>query len=84
MRHGHEFNLLITASAVALAATGGARFSLDEAFGWADNSSGLWWGVGVAAGSALISFVTLTLGRHPSAPVVEETPEPETIAPHTA
>ena len=34
---GYEFNLLILASAVALAATGPGRFSIDNAFGWADN-----------------------------------------------
>jgi putative oxidoreductase len=81
---GYEYNLLIWSAAVALAATGGARFSLDAAFGWADNLSGLWWGVGVAAGSAAISLVTLTLGRRPSSPPVEATPEGETPAQRAA
>src|SRR5438094_944030 len=57
---GFEFNLLIWASAVAFACTGGARFSLDALFGWADNLGGLWWGVGIAAVSAAISLVTLS------------------------
>jgi putative oxidoreductase len=65
---GYEFNLLIWAAAVALAATGGARYSLDNAFGWADNLSGTWWGVGAAVGSAVVSLVTLVLGRRGASP----------------
>lgn len=61
---GYEYNALICAVAVALAVTGGARFSLDALVGWADNISGLWWGVGVAGLSVLVSAITLTLGRH--------------------
>jgi putative oxidoreductase len=48
---GYEFNLVLWAVAVAVAATGPGRFSLDAALGWADNLSGLWWGVGVLAAS---------------------------------
>jgi putative oxidoreductase len=44
---GYEFNVSLIGGAVALAATGPGRFSLDRAFGWDDNLSGLWWGVGV-------------------------------------
>jgi putative oxidoreductase len=62
---GFEFNLLIIAAATALAATGPGRFSLDRAFGWADNLSGVWWGVGVLGAGALISLLLLTLGRRP-------------------
>jgi hypothetical protein len=51
------------AVAVAVAATGPGRFSIDNAIGWADNISGLWWGVGVAGGAAAISAVTLTVFR---------------------
>ncbi len=56
---GYEFNLVLAAGAVALAATGPGRFSLDRALGWDDNLSGLWWGVGVAvvalvAGGAIL------------------------------
>jgi len=64
---GYEFHLLVLAVAVAIAATGAARFSLDNVIGWADNISGLWWGVGVIAISALVSSITLTLGRRSSA-----------------
>jgi putative oxidoreductase len=73
-RGGYEFNLLIVAAAVAIAATGAARFSLDNLIGWADNISGVWWGVGVIAISVLVSAVTLTVGRLSSAkPAVSET-----------
>lgn len=60
---GFEFNLLLLATAGALAATGGARFSLDALFGWEDSISGPWWGAGVLAVGALVSVVTLILGR---------------------
>jgi putative oxidoreductase len=63
---GYEFNLLVLAAAVAITATGAARFSLDNVVGLADNISGLWWGVGVLALSALVSAVTLTLGHRSS------------------
>jgi putative oxidoreductase len=62
---GFEFNLLIIAAATALAAIGPGRFSLDHAFGWTDNLSGKWWGLGVLAGGALITFLLLTVGRRP-------------------
>jgi putative oxidoreductase len=62
---GFEFNLLIIAGATALAAIGPGRFSLDHALGWDDNLSGAWWGVGVLAAGALISFLLLTVGRQP-------------------
>jgi putative oxidoreductase len=62
---GFEFNLLIVSAAAALAATGPGRFSLDRAFGWADNLSGVWWGVGVLGAGAVIASVLLTLGRRP-------------------
>jgi putative oxidoreductase len=61
---GYELNLGILAVAVGIAATGPGRFSLDRLIGWDDNLSGVWWGVGVLGCAALISLVTLTLGRH--------------------
>jgi len=74
-RGGYEFNLLVVAAAVAMAATGAARFSLDNLIGWVDNISGLWWGVGVIAVGVLVSSVTLTIGRHSSAePAVSAAP----------
>jgi putative oxidoreductase len=67
---GYEFNLLIWSSAVALAAIGAGRFSLDNLIGWEDSISGLWWGVGVLGLSLLASAVTLTVGRRSSEPTV--------------
>jgi putative oxidoreductase len=60
---GIEFPLTLAAAAVAVAATGPGRFSIDNAIGWAGNISGLWWGVGVAGAAAAISAVTLTIFR---------------------
>jgi len=71
---GYEFNLNLWAAAVAIAAIGPGRFSLDALIGWADNISGLWWGVGVAGLSVLVSAVTLTLGRRHEEPL--ETVQP--------
>jgi putative oxidoreductase len=62
---GFEFNLLIIAAAAALAATGPGRFSLDRAFGWADNLSGVWWGVAVLGAGSISSLFLSTLGRRP-------------------
>ena len=60
---GYELNLGILAVAVGIAATGPGRFSLDRLIGWDGSLSGAWWGVGVLGGAALISLLTLTLGR---------------------
>jgi putative oxidoreductase len=61
---GFEHNLGILAVAVGIAATGPGRFSLDRLAGWDGRISGVWWGVGVLGAGALISLLTLTLGRH--------------------
>src|SRR6266513_1552510 len=47
MAQGYEFNLVLLAVVVALAATGPGRYSIDHAFGWDDNLSGAIWGVAV-------------------------------------
>jgi putative oxidoreductase len=60
---GFEFNTLILAASIALAATGPGRFAIDHAIGWDDNISGLWWGVGVPGAAVVTSLLTLTLGR---------------------
>jgi putative oxidoreductase len=60
---GYEFNLTLLAVAVAIAATGPGRFSVDRAIGWDDNLNGVWWGVGVLVAGAAIAFLTLTVGR---------------------
>jgi putative oxidoreductase len=73
---GYEFNLTLWGAAVAVAATGPGRFSLDHAFGWDDNISGLWWGVGVLALSLAGGLLVLaTKGTPPPPP-----PEPDAAA----
>lgn len=63
---GYEFNLSLIAAVVAVATIGPGRFSLDRAFGWDDNLSGLWWGVGVVVVAALgAAFVLTALRRQP-------------------
>jgi putative oxidoreductase len=66
---GYEFNLALWAVAVSIAAIGAGRFSFDTLIGWADNISGLWWGVAVAALSTLVASFTLTLGRRHERPM---------------
>ena len=65
---GYEFNLLIWATAGAIAAIGAGRFSLDRRIGWEDNISGAWWGLGVLGLSLLVSALTLTIGRSQADP----------------
>jgi putative oxidoreductase len=64
---GYEYNLVLWTVAVAVSATGPGRFSLDHAFGWADNLSGVWWSVGVAVLSFVGAAMVLAL-RVPAAP----------------
>ena len=67
-KQGYEFNLVLIGASVALAATGPGRFSLDRAFGWDDNLSGLWWGVGVAVVAlATGAFILTALRQAPEA-----------------
>jgi putative oxidoreductase len=65
---GSELELAYLVFAVALAATGPVRFSLDRAIGWDDDITGLWWAVGVLVAAAAASFVTLTVLRQKPAP----------------
>jgi putative oxidoreductase len=58
---GYEFNLVLWTVAVAVAAGGPGRFSLDAALGWVDNLSGVWWGVGVLVASLVAGAVVLAL-----------------------
>ena len=62
---GYEFNLVLWAASIAVAATGPGRFSLDRAFGWDDNLSGVWWGVGVLALSLAGGALVLASRRKP-------------------
>ena len=61
---GIEFPLALATVAVAVAATGPGRFSIDRLIGWDVNISGVWWGVGVAAAALAISCLTVTVFRH--------------------
>ena len=71
---GYEFNLLIWASAVAIAASGPGRFSIDGALNWVEHLSGLWWGVGVAAASLAAGAVVLS--QRDEQPPAEDTDAP--------
>jgi putative oxidoreductase len=64
---GSELEIAYLTVAVGLAAIGGARFSIDRALGWDDELSGLWCGVGAFGAAAIVSLLTLTLGRTRSA-----------------
>jgi putative oxidoreductase len=65
---GYEFNLTLLSVAVAVAATGPGRFSVDRALGWDDNLSGLWWGVGVLAAGLTAGLLNATALRTRPAP----------------
>jgi putative oxidoreductase len=69
---GSELELTYLTVAVALAATGPGRFSLDHAIGWDDNISGVWWGVAALVAAAVVSAVTLALFH--SRPIPTEAP----------
>jgi len=69
---GLEFPFTLATVAVAVAATGPGRFSIDRLIGWDDNISGVWWGAGVAAAALAISFLTVTVLRHRQ--VIQEQP----------
>ena len=75
---GFEYNLLIIAAALAIAATGPGRFSLDNAFGWAGSISGAWWALAVGVLAVAVAAVTLTVGRRGPAPARAE---PSTAVP---
>jgi putative oxidoreductase len=58
---GYEFNLVLWAATIAVAASGPGRFSIDRALGWVDNLSGVWWGVGVLVVSLLGGALVMAL-----------------------
>src|SRR6266511_664632 len=60
---GSELEIAYLTIAVALAAVGPGRFSLDRAIGWDDNLSGVWWGAGALGAAVVASLLTLTLLR---------------------
>jgi putative oxidoreductase len=60
---GLEFPLTLATVAIAVAAIGPGRFSIDRLIGWDDNISGVWWGVGVLAAAIALTALTLTVFR---------------------
>jgi putative oxidoreductase len=78
---GFEFPLVLAAAAVAVAATGPGRFSVDRAIGWDGRSSGLWWGVGVAGVAVLLAALVVgglrTTPGQAAAPAAPEEPDSE-------
>lgn len=60
---GYEFNLVLLAVALAVAATGPGRFSVDHTIGWDDNISGAWWALGIAVAAAATAFVNVNVLR---------------------
>jgi putative oxidoreductase len=65
---GYEFNLVLWTVAIAVAAIGPGRFSIDRALHWDDNLSGVWWGAGVLAASLVGGFLVMALReREPAA-----------------
>jgi putative oxidoreductase len=71
---GYEFPMVIWTVAIAVAASGPGRFSVDRALGWVDNLSGVWWGAGVLAVSLLGGAVTLATRELQPEPDATETP----------
>ena len=72
---GYEFNLTLLAAAIAVAATGPGRFSIDRLIGWDDNISGLWWAVAVLAVALVVAGLNLTLARR--RPQAESADQPQ-------
>lgn len=67
---GYELPLVLGSAAVAIAATGPGRFSLDRLIGWDGRISGLWWGLGALAAAiagALLVIATRELQPEPEA-----------------
>ncbi len=56
---GFEFNLALSAGAIALAATGPGRFSIDRALGWDDNLSGARWALGAVVIAVVGGFLAI-------------------------
>ena len=60
---GSELEIAYLTVGVALSATGPGRFSIDRAIDLEDDISGFWWGVAAVGVAAVVSLLTLTLGR---------------------
>ena len=66
---GYEFNLLIAATAIALAITGPGEISIDHLGGW--SLAGLTWGVAALGIAAVAAGSVLALRKHPPAQAQE-------------
>jgi putative oxidoreductase len=64
---GYEYNLVLLAVPVAVAATGPGRYSIDHALKWDDNLSGPIWGLAVLALAIVGGLFVLTVMREPRA-----------------
>jgi putative oxidoreductase len=71
---GFEYNLVLVAVAVGVAASGPGRFSIDGALGWVDNLSGAWWGVGVLVASVAGGIAVLATREVPPEPEAADAP----------
>jgi putative oxidoreductase len=60
---GYEFNLVLLAVPVAIAATGPGRISIDRLLGWDDNLSGPIWGLAVLTLAVVGALFVLTVMR---------------------
>jgi putative oxidoreductase len=60
---GFELDLTYLTVAIAVVATGPGRLSLDHAFGWAEDITGIEWASLVLAAAIVASLITTTLGR---------------------
>lgn len=60
---GWELELTLLTVVIALTATGPGELSLDDAFGWAGDITGIEWASLVLASAIVTSLVTTTIGR---------------------
>jgi putative oxidoreductase len=67
---GYEFNLLIAATAIALAITGPGEISIDHLAGW--SLAGLAWGLAALGIAAVAAGSVLAMRKRPPAPAQEE------------
>ena len=75
---GYEFNLLIAASAIALAFTGPGEISIDDLAGW--NLAGTEWGLAALGISAAAAGSVLAMRKPPPAQAQEESDEEPSAA----
>jgi putative oxidoreductase len=71
---GYEYNLVLFAVAISVAAAGPGRFSIDRALGWDGSLSGVWWGVGALAGSVAGGLLVLATRVTPEEKAAADAP----------